>query len=71
MSLSIFKKLAVVLDKQQKMKIAGLLVMILFGGILEILGVSLIMPLITAVLDEESFAANQYVILAMDILNIK
>ena len=71
MSLSIFKKLSVILDKGQKLKIAGLLVMILFGGILETLGVSLIMPLITAVLDEESFAANKYVILAMDILNVE
>ena len=71
MSLSIFKKLSAILDKGQKLKIAGLLVMILIGGLLETLGVSLIMPLITAVLDEESFAANEYVIMAMDILNIQ
>ena len=59
--MSIIKKLNVLLDKKQKLKIGLLMVMILIGGILETLGVSLLMPLATALTDEEGFRENQYV----------
>ena len=70
MSLSMLKKLNSILDRGQKIRIALLMVMILIGGLLETAGVSLVLPLISAILDEESFAANKYVIWIMDILNI-
>ena len=71
MSLGMIKKLLAILDKQQKVKIAGLIVLILIGGLLETAGVSLILPLLTAILDEQSFAANEYVIWFMDVLGIE
>ena len=70
MSLSMLKKLNSILDKGQKIKIAGLMVMILIGGLLETAGVSLVLPLISAILDEEKFAQNKYVVMVMDICGI-
>lgn len=70
MSRDMIKKLFAILDKQQKVRIAGLVVLILIGGLLETAGVSLILPLLTAILDEQNFAANKYVIYFMDILGI-
>lgn len=59
--MSIIKKLNVLLDRKQKLKIGLLMLMILIGGILETLGVSLLMPLATALTDEEGFRENTYV----------
>lgn len=70
MSKDMLKKLFAILDRQQKTKIAGLVVLILIGGLLETAGVSLILPLLTAILDERSFAANKYVIYIMDLLGV-
>ena len=70
MSFGMLKKLNSILDKGQKIRIAGLMVMILIGGLLETAGVSLVLPLISAILDEESFAANKYVIWIMDMFDI-
>lgn len=70
MSLSMIKKLNSILDKGQKIRILGLMFMILLGGLLETAGVSLVLPLIAAVLDETSFAQNKYVIYAMNLLGI-
>lgn len=71
MSIDMLKKLSAILDRQQKIKIAGLLVVILIGGLLETAGVSLILPLLSAILDKESFAANRVVIYFMDLLNFQ
>ena len=70
MSRDMLKKLSAILDKQQKVKIAGLLVLILIGGLLETAGVSLIMPFLYAILDEQTFAANEYVIYFMNLFGI-
>ena len=70
MSLSMIKKLNSILDRGQKIRIAGLMFMILIGGLLETAGVSLVLPLISAILDEDSFAKNRYVVRAMDIMHI-
>ncbi len=61
MSKDILHKLSSILDRGQKIKIAGLLVIIFIGGLLEMASASLILPLISAVLDEKKFAANKYV----------
>lgn len=70
MSRDVLKKLSAILDRGQKIKIAGLLVLILIGGIMETGSASLILPLVSAVLDEESFAGNPYVVKGMSILGI-
>ncbi len=59
--MSIIKKLSAILDKRQKFKIILIMIMIFIGGLLEMLGVSLIMPLGTAITDEEGFRASNYV----------
>lgn len=70
MSLSILKKLNAILDKGQKAKIGGLLFLTLIGSILETLSVAMVLPFIEAILDEESFIKNKYVIMAMDLLSL-
>lgn len=71
MSREMLKKLSSILDRQQKMKIAGLMVMILIGGLLETAGVSLVLPLLSAILDQENFAANGAVIYFMKVLHLE
>ena len=70
MSPKVIKQLNSILDKGQKLKIAGLMVMILIGGLLETAGVSLVVPLISTIMDEESFAANEYVVYCRELLHI-
>lgn len=70
MSLSLIKKLNSILDRRQKLQISGLMVMILVGGLLETAGVSMVLPLVSAILDEKSFSENKYVVMAMNIFEI-
>lgn len=71
MNFKVVKQLNAILDKEQKRKIVGLMVMILIGGLLETAGVSLVLPLFSAVVDEQNFSQNKYVLLAKGILGIE
>lgn len=71
MSRNMLRKLFSILDRQQKVRIAGLIVLILIGGLLETVGVSLILPLLTAILDEQSFASNPLVHKVMGLLGME
>lgn len=71
MSRDMIKKLSAILDKTQKVKILGLTVLILIGAILETLGISLIVPLLSAIMDEQGFAENSIVIWVMDFLQVQ
>lgn len=64
------KQLSGFFAKKQKIQIVFLLVLTLIGGILETLGVSMVVPVVSAILDTEDFAKNSMVQRAMDILNI-
>ncbi len=70
MDFGIIKKINSIFDRTQKLKMLGLVMLIPIGGLLETAGVSLVLPLISAILDEESFASNKYVIWFMETLNI-
>lgn len=59
------------LDFKQKVKVVFLLLMILLGGIMETLGVTMVIPLLNAIADTEGFARNKYVIWAMHFLNVE
>lgn len=59
--MSVVKKLNALLDRKQKIKIGLLMVMILIGGLLETLGVSLLVPLGTVLTNEEGFKSNEFV----------
>ena len=68
--MSILRKFNHIFDKMQKIKIIGILFIILLGGIFETLGVSMILPLMSAILDKEKFLSNQYVVQLCDALNV-
>lgn len=65
------KKLGYILDKKQKRKIAGLVVMTVISGFLETLSVSLLLPLVSLIIDENAMMENKYVIAICDKLQIK
>jgi len=70
MSKDILKKLSAILDRGQKVRILGLMILILIGGVMETASASLILPLVSAVLDEPAFSNNEYVKIAMSSLGI-
>lgn len=49
--LKILKKMNLLLDQKQKRTMLGLIVMMLFGGVLESLGISMLVPIVTVVMD--------------------
>ncbi len=57
----VLKKFSSIFDRKKKRKLFMLSVMMLIGAILETVSVSLIVPLITALLDEQKFMNNEYV----------
>ena len=71
MSRDLLKKLSAILDRGQKIRILGLMVLILIGGLLETASASLILPLVSAILDEEKFAENRYVMQIRELLGIE
>lgn len=71
MSRDLLKKLSAILDRGQKIRILGLMVLILIGGLLETASASLILPLVSAILDEEKFAENRYVIQIRELFGIE
>lgn len=71
MNPKIFKKLSCILNKKEQKRIVGLGVLVLIGGLLEMLGVSMIIPLAEAVMDTERMRQNQYVMWVCDLFHIK
>lgn len=71
MSRDLLKKLSAILDRGQKIRILGLMVLILIGGLLETASASLILPLVSAILDEEKFAQNRYVMQIRELFGIE
>lgn len=49
--LKILKKMNLLLDRRQKRTMIGLIVMMLVGGVLESLGISMLVPIVTVVVD--------------------
>lgn len=63
--MDIIKKLNVVLSKKQKMRVIILLFMILIGALLETLGISMIVPVVGAILEKDALTDN-YIIAAIN-----
>ena len=55
------KKLSRILSKEQKRKVGLLAILILIGGVLETIGVTSILPLITAIIDQDSMLQSEMV----------
>ena len=56
----IYEKLMVLLDRQQKRKMMLLVFLMLIGAVLETLGVSMVMPVMNVVLEEDAIAKHDY-----------
>ncbi len=68
---SMIGKMLKIFDKQQKIKIFLLMIMILLGAVLETVGVSAILPLVSAVTDPTIIETNKYFKMASEILEIQ
>ena len=54
------RKIAKLLDAKQKRKTVLIVALLLIGGVLETLGIALLVPVITVVIDPQAVAANKY-----------
>lgn len=66
----IIRKLCKVLNKKQKQRVMILGVMIVIGGLLETLSVSMILPIMTAITQENAMSENTVVVIICRILHI-
>lgn len=69
--MDVIKKLNKVLSKKQKGRVAVLIVMIVISGLLETLGVSMILPIVTAIVQPNAFTENQIVVVLNRFLHCK
>lgn len=58
--LKILKKMNLLLDKKQKRSMVWIILMMLVGGVLESLGVTMLVPIITVVIDPVKVEENKY-----------
>lgn len=57
----LFRKIAYLFDRRQLIQLAGLAVLILVGGTLETLGVSMMLPLVQAIMSPDQIMENELV----------
>lgn len=68
--LQIIKKYIILLNEKQKRRIIILVFLMLIGAVLETIGVSLIVPLMTAILNDNFYRTNQYAVMICRLLDI-
>ena len=68
---TLLHKVGYLFDKKQKRQIAGLAVLILVGGLLETLGVSLLVPVVQVIMDPEAVMDNELVGRVAEMLRIQ
>lgn len=68
---SMLQKISYLFDKKQKRQLAGLAGLILIGGILETLGVSMMLPVVQVIMDPDSIMDNEIVRRIVDFLHIE
>lgn len=56
----ILKKMNLLLDSKQKFQMVGIIILMLVGGVLESLGVTIIVPIMEVILDPDAVSNNQY-----------
>lgn len=66
----IFKKLMILLDKKQKQKMVMLVFLMLIGAVLETAGVSMILPVMNVVMEENAVQKHGYLQVICDIFGI-
>lgn len=65
------QKVSYLFDKKQKRQLAGLAVLILIGGLLETVGVSMLLPVVEAIMDPEAIMHNKWVASLTEALHIE
>lgn len=68
---TLLHKVGYLFDRKQKKQILGLAVLILIGGLLETMGVSLLLPVVQAIMDSEAIMENELVGAVADLLQIE
>lgn len=68
---TMLQKISYLFDKKQKRQLVGLAVLILIGGVLETLGVSMMLPVVQVIMDPEAIMDNEIVGKIIDILHIQ
>lgn len=68
--MNLLKKMCYILDNRQKVKLAGILIIIIIGSLLELLGVSAILPLINVVLEPDIISTNRYYSFAANLFKV-
>ena len=58
---SMLQKISYMFDKRQKRQMVGLAVLILIGGVLETMSVSMMLPVVQVIMDPDSLMTNAYV----------
>ncbi len=66
----IFRKLRVLLDRKQKQQMVGIVVLMLIGGVLEALGIGMIVPLMTIIGEPEKIQSNVILAWIYNTLNL-
>ena len=69
--MTLLQKVSYLFDKKQKKQIVGLAVLILIGGLLETMGVSMLLPVVQAIMDPERIMENEIVGRITDFLQIQ
>lgn len=69
--LKILKKMNLLLDKKQKRTMMGLIVMMLFGGVLESVGISMLVPIVTVVMDPVAIQESEMLSAIYDMLGME
>lgn len=68
---SMLQKVGYLFDKKQKRQLVGLAVLILIGGMLETLGVSLLLPVAEVLMNPDDILDNKFVAVVVDFLKIQ
>lgn len=69
--LKILKKMNLLLDRKQKRTMIGLIIMMLFGGVLESLGISMLVPIVTVVMDPVAVEESEILSTVYDMLGME
>ena len=67
---TMLQKISYLFDRKQKMQFVGLGILILIGGILETVGVSMMVPVVQGIMDPEALVSNEIVQKITNVLNI-
>lgn len=69
--ITMLQKIGYLFDRKQKMQFIGLGVLILLGGLLETLGVSMMVPVVQGIMDPAALAQNEMIGKALGFLGIE